>query len=78
MPMVGFADENDERLSFAFAPAAFVAFVLAPSIVLARRAARAFSADDLRLSNQAKFTDDVLDSVPVALAMRDQEASTCS
>jgi len=52
-------------------PAGFVAFVLAPGIVLTRRAIRAFNAEERRSLDQAKFVGDVLDSVPVALSMRD-------
>lgn len=53
--------------------AGFVAFVLAPGVVLTRRAIRAFDAEARRSLDQAKFATDVFDSVPVALSMRDLE-----
>jgi len=55
----------------ALVPAGFVAFVLTPAVVLTRRAIRAFDAEERRSRDQAKFTADVFDSVPVALSMRD-------
>jgi PAS domain S-box-containing protein len=51
--------------------AGFIAYVLAPGVILTRRAIRAFDAEARRSLDQAKFTTDVLDSVPVALSMRD-------
>ena len=53
--------------------AGFVAYVVAPGIVLTRRAIRAFDAEARRALDQAKFAADVFDSVPVALSMRDLE-----
>jgi PAS domain S-box-containing protein len=50
-----------------------VSFVLLPGVALARRFARAFDAETLRSLNQAKFTNDLFESVPVALALRDPE-----
>jgi len=52
-------------------PVGFIAYVVAPGVVLTRRAIRAFDAEARRSLDQAKFTTDVLDSVPVALSMRD-------
>src|SRR6185295_17358462 len=54
-----------------FVPTGFVAFVLTPAVVLTRRAIRAFNDEERRSLDQAKFVADVLDSVPVALSMRD-------
>jgi PAS domain S-box-containing protein len=54
-------------------PAGFLAFVLTPAVVLTRRAIRAFDAEERRARDQAKFTTDVFDSVPVALSMRDTQ-----
>src|SRR5258706_10629720 len=51
----------------------FIAYVLAPGVVLTRRAIRAFDAEERRSFAQAKFTEDLVDSLPVALAMRDAE-----
>jgi PAS domain S-box-containing protein len=53
------------------APLGLIAFVATPGVVITRRLTRFFDAEALRASNQAKFTADLLDSVPVALAMRD-------
>ena len=50
-----------------------VAFVLLPAVALARRFSRAFDAETRRALNQAKFTNDLFESVPVALAMRDPD-----
>ena len=50
-----------------------VSFVLLPAVALARRFARAFDAETRRSLNQAKFTNDLFESVPVALAMRDPD-----
>jgi PAS domain S-box-containing protein len=54
-------------------PAGFLAFVIAPGVILTRRAIRAFDAEARRAIDQAKFATDVFDSVPVALSMRDLE-----
>jgi len=51
--------------------AGFIAYVVAPGVVLTRRAIRAFDAEARRALDQAKFATDVFDSVPVALSMRD-------
>ena len=51
--------------------AGFIAYVVAPAVVLTRRAIRAFDAEARRALDQAKFATDVFDSVPVALSMRD-------
>ncbi len=50
-----------------------VSFVLLPAVALARRFSRAFDAETRRALNQAKFTNDLFESVPVALAMRDPD-----
>ena len=50
-----------------------VSFVLLPAVALVRRFSRAFDAETRRSLNQAKFTNDLFESVPVALAMRDPE-----
>ena len=55
------------------APAGFLGYVVAPGVILTRRAIRAFDADARRALDQAKFATDVFDSVPVALSMRDPE-----
>ncbi len=60
-------------LEQALAPLGLISFVLTPGIIVARRLTRYFDAEALRASNQAKFTSDLLDSVPVALAMRDPD-----
>lgn len=76
---------GNAALRFAFAPLGLAAFIIAPVVVLSRRIARALDAEELRsqeerehvnrlgeaLRNQEKFTDDLLDSVPVALSLRD-------
>ena len=54
-------------------PAGFIAYVVAPGVILTRRAIRAFDAEQRRALDQAKFAADVFDSVPVALSMRDLE-----
>ena len=54
-------------------PAGFLAYVLAPGVILTRRAIRAFDAEARRALDQAKFATDVFDSVPVAMSMRDPE-----
>jgi PAS domain S-box-containing protein len=51
--------------------AGFIAYVIAPGVILTRRAIRAFDAEARRAIDQAKFATDVFDSVPVALSMRD-------
>src|SRR5262245_24631180 len=51
--------------------AGFLAYVIAPGVILTRRATRAFDAEARRALDQAKFATDVFDSVPVALSMRD-------
>ena len=51
-------------------PAGFIAYVVAPGVILTRRAIRAFDAEARRALDQAKFATDVFDSVPVALSMR--------
>ncbi len=53
--------------------AGFIAYVIAPAVVLTRRAIRAFDAEQRRALDQAKFATDVFDSVPVALSMRDMQ-----
>jgi PAS domain S-box-containing protein len=53
--------------------AGFIAYVVAPGVILTRRAIRAFDAEARRALDQAKFATDVFDSVPVALSMRDLE-----
>ena len=53
-----------------FEPAGFIAYVVAPGVILTRRAIRAFDAEARRALDQAKFATDVFDSVPVALSMR--------
>ena len=53
--------------------AGFIAYVIAPAVVLTRRAIRAFDAEARRALDQAKFATDVFDSVPVALSMRDMQ-----
>jgi len=53
------------------APAGFLGYVVAPGVILTRRAIRAFDAEARRALDQAKFATDVFDSVPVALSMRD-------
>jgi len=53
--------------------AGFIAYVLTPAVVLTRRAIRAFDAEARRSLDQAKFATDVIDSVPVALSMRNTE-----
>src|SRR6185436_567748 len=55
------------------APAGFLAYVVAPGVILTRRAIRAFDAEARRALDQAKFATDVFDSVPVALSMRDMQ-----
>jgi hypothetical protein len=73
-------------------PLGFAAFVAAPVVVLARRFIRAFDSNlsrseeersrigklDQALRNQTKYTIDVLDSVPVALTLRDATGNTSS
>jgi PAS domain-containing protein len=54
-------------------PAGFLAYVVAPGVILTRRAIRAFDAEARRALDQAKFATDVFDSVPVALSMRDTQ-----
>lgn len=67
-------------------PLVFAAFIAAPVMVLSRRFIRAFDSSvsrseedrsrvgklDQQLRNQTKYTIDVLDSVPVALTLRDE------
>jgi PAS domain S-box-containing protein len=55
-------------------PAGFIAYVVAPGVILTRRAIRAFDAEARRALDQAKFATDVFDSVPVALSMRGLDA----
>jgi len=55
----------------ALEPAGFLSYVVAPGVILTRRAIRAFDAEARRALDQAKFATDVFDSVPVALSMRD-------
>lgn len=55
------------------APAGLIAFVLAPGVMLTRRAIRAYDAEARRVIDQAKFTAEVFDLVPVALSMRDRQ-----
>jgi PAS domain S-box-containing protein len=50
-----------------------VCFVLMPAVGLVRRFSRAFDAETRRSLNQAKFTSDLFESVPAALAMRDPQ-----
>src|SRR5258706_1785577 len=50
--------------------AGFIAYVVAPGVILTRRAIRAFDTEARRALDQAKFATDVFDSVPVALSMR--------
>jgi PAS domain S-box-containing protein len=52
-------------------PAGLLGYVVAPGVILTRRAIRAFDAEARRALDQAKFATDVFDSVPVALSMRD-------
>ncbi len=47
--------------------------MIAPAVVLTRRAIRAFESEARRSLDQAKFSSDVFDSVPVALSMRDTQ-----
>jgi PAS domain S-box-containing protein len=50
-------------------PYGLLAFSVAPAVLLAQRFARALRSEEL--ADRAKFTSDLVDSVPVALAMRD-------
>ena len=56
----------DTTLRLAIAPLGLVAFVIAPVAVLTGRLTRAFDA-------QARYVNDLVDSVPVALSLRDPD-----
>ena len=74
-------------LRYAMAPFGVAAFVIAPVVVLSRRLTRALNSEEARtrkqlgrveeldqeLRRQSKFHTDLIDSVPVALALRDPD-----
>src|SRR5206468_593020 len=84
-PLVIFDVMQNTGLRFAFVPLGVGAFIVAPVAVLARRLARALNLEELRsreergraselglaLRKQTKFANDVMESVPVAISLRD-------
>jgi len=69
-------------LASSLLPYGVLGFVLAPAVVLARRFAQALTMEELlaermrhelEMSNRAKFIDDLFDSVPLGLALRDPD-----